>query len=75
MMSMKVKWADVVVGKVTTRHTSDSAFVDEITVDQHTMGLVVQMKDGTILSHVGCSYVLCMEDVAEIITPKIEIAS
>ena len=70
-MAMKVKWADVVVGKVTTRYTANDAFVDEITVDEHTMGLTVVMQDGTILAHVGCSYVLCMHDVPEIIVPDI----
>ena len=74
-MAIKVKWSDVVVGKVTTRYTAGDAFVDEITVDQQTMGVTVAMKNGTILAHVGCPYVLCMEDVAEIITPKIEVVS
>ena len=74
-MAMKVRWADAVVGKVTTRYTANDAFVEEITVDQQTMGLTVQMEDGTVLAHVGCPYVLCMEDVPEIIVPDIEIVS
>jgi len=61
-MAMKVKWSDVVVGKTTTRYTAGDAFVDEITVDEHTMGLTVHMKDGTIKAHVGCPYVLCMAE-------------
>ena len=70
-MSMKVKWSDVVVGKVTTRYTAGDDFVEEITVDEHTMGLTVHMKDETILAHVGCQYMLCMADVPDIIVPDI----
>ena len=79
-MAMKVKWASVVVGNVTTTYRADEALAgsvlaEEITVDEHTMGLTVHMKDGTIRAHVGCPYVLCMEDVPEIIVPDIEIVS
>ena len=70
-MSMKVRHADVVVGKTTTRYTAGDDFVEEITVDEHTMGLTVHMKDNTILAHVGCPYVLCMADVPEIVVPEI----
>ena len=75
-MAMKVKWADVALGNdLRTYHIGGDDGVEEITVDEHTLGLTVQVGDGSIMAYVGCSYVLCMEDVAEIITPKIEIAS
>ena len=75
-MAMKVKWAEVVMGEVTTKHTVRDNNVEEITVDQQTLGLVVQLGNGSVViySH-ECPYKLCMADVAEIITPKIEIAS
>ena len=76
-MAMKVMWTEVELGdELRTYHIGGDDGVDEITLDQQTLGIVVSMKDGTtiIYSH-QCPYALCMEDVAEIITPKIEVVS
>jgi hypothetical protein len=39
------------------------------------MALIVVMKDKSIKSYFGCPYVLCQEEVADIIVPDIEIVS
>lgn len=74
-MAIKVKWCDVALGKTTTRYTAGDDYVNEISVDQATMGVTVAMTDGTSKVHVGCPYVLCLEEVPDIVVPDIEIAS
>jgi hypothetical protein len=74
-MALKIKWADVVVGKTTTRYNVGDPSVEDIGLDERTMALIVVMKDKSIKSYFGCPYVLCQEEVADIIVPDIEIVS
>ena len=61
-MATITKYADVVVGKTTTRYTVDDGFVKDIKIDPQTMALVIFMKDGNINTFFGCPYVICQHD-------------
>ena len=74
-MAHKIKYADVVVGKATTRYTVGDGFVEDIKIDPQSMAIIVFFKDKTLSSFFGCPYVLCQEECADIIIPEIEIAS
>jgi len=75
IMAMQVKYADIVVGKATTRYTIGDSFVEDIKMDLEAMSIIVFMKDGSVKHHFGCPCVVTSEDGPEIIAPKIEIAS
>ena len=61
-MTLKTKYADVVLGKDKTRYTIDDSFVKDIKIDPSTMALLIFMKDGTINTFFGCAYSLCQYD-------------
>ena len=75
IMGMKVRWVEVVIGKEKTRYTIGDSFVEDIKLDPEMMSLIVFMKDGSIRQHFGCPCVVCSEESADIVVPKIEIAS
>lgn len=74
-MAMQVKYADVVVGKVTTRYTIGDGYVDDIKIDPEMTAIIVHMADGSVKHHFGCPCVVASEEVPDIVTPKIEIVS
>jgi len=74
-MALKIKWADVVVGKTVERFSISDPSIEEIGLDERTMALIVIKTDKSITSHFGCPYVLCQEEVSDIVVPKIEVVS
>jgi hypothetical protein len=74
-MAMKIKWADVVLGKTTTHYTVGDDKVEDIKLDPQTLAIVVFMKDKTTHTYFGCSYALCQTEVPDIVVPEIVMAS
>ena len=74
-MAHKINWAEVVVGKTTTRYTVGGGVVEDIKIDPQSMAMIVFFTDKTLSSFFGCPYVLCQEETSDIIIPEIEIAS
>jgi hypothetical protein len=75
MMAVKIKWADVVVGKDVTRYTVGDGSVEDIKLDPQSMAMIVFFNDGILKSYFGCPYVLCQEDASDIVVPEIVLAS
>ena len=73
-MTLKVEYADVVLGEETTRYSMDNENVDDIGLDPQTLALVVKKKDGVIVSFFGCPYKICQRETPDIIMPDLNLS-
>ena len=58
-MGLTIKYFDILVGKTTTRYSSDDATIESLGLDQSTMQPVVVKKDGDRLRFLGHPFVVC----------------